>query len=111
MRKQNADRGGGGEKGGKASAWKLLTGKRLSLLMFCVSSPVGCEPAQRASQEIPDERILQEGKAERSVRQLPARQAENHVSKQVDDKCPVQPQHPVSAETGTKDRTPKQCPP
>lgn len=47
--------------------------------------PVGCKPAERASQEIPDKRILQEEKTERRVRQLSiwrlsrlgAKQAEN----------------------------------
>lgn len=32
--------------------------------------PVGCTPAKRASQEIPDKRILQEEKTEESMRQL-----------------------------------------
>lgn len=48
----------------------MLIAKRLSLLMFCIKVPVGCKPAESASQEIPDKRILQEEKAEWSMRQL-----------------------------------------
>jgi len=44
----------------RRSTQKLLTGKRLSLLMLCKKFPMGCKPT--ANREIPDHAVLQEEK-------------------------------------------------
>lgn len=70
MRIQCTDEGGVGKKGKKKKCIENARWKETEPLDVLYKVPVGCEPAEGASQEIPDKRILQEEKAERSMRQL-----------------------------------------
>lgn len=60
----------GWEKGRKKMCAKNVHWKETEPLAVSYKVPVGCKPTERASEEIPDKRILQEEKEEWSLLEL-----------------------------------------